>query len=339
VEKISGEIKIKIDMSDKCNEIKTKYQKIKTKQSDFHVLAMDLRTNRVPLVVIKKEIQALLVWFENNLEMMIQVENMPSPFAEVYTDNGLPIPEKETQIINLEKQLKEDCAAYRACGLSAWADNIETILPRLKKIIGENKGRIAREMQEGAIAIFMPGRAVQYANAVETLKKKLKPVWKAVGTENTVVVGYLDRPDLIAELEKIAREKTLDIPEEPYLMLTKPTRSPEFTGKTVDDQIAEIIERNKTRKKENKPEEFSMMPTEYAAMQKFFTMRAKREKRFKNWEPLDSGTFTRFVSIHLSSRDVVAYARWAAYAGQLSFGGVVVIAHSNSGVRLVVRLS
>jgi len=332
-------------MLDKCNEIKNKYQEIKTKQNDFRALASDLRTNRAPLVVIKKEIKALLVWFENNLEMIIKVENMPSPFAEVYAYNDLPIPEKETQVIDLEKQLKEDCEAYRVCGLSAWADNIETFLPRLKKMISENKGGIAREMQEGAIAIFMPGRAVQYANAVETLTQKLKPVWKEQGEEKTVNDGYLTGDHLIAELEKIAKEKTVDIPEEPYLMLTKPTQRPELTSMTVDEQIVEIVERNKKRKKGNKPAEFAMMPTEYAVMQKFFTARAKNLKNndgkglFEKLDPLEIATFIRFVSIPLSPRGFVAYGYWNPSGCRLYFAHGGVDAASSGGVRFAVRLS
>jgi len=294
----------------------------------------------------KKNIESVFLALSEVFGAKIKVENMPSPFAEVYAYNDLPIPEKKTQRINLEKQLEEDCAAYRECGLASWAEDIEKWKPRLKKIIRENKRQIAREFQEGAIAIFIPGRAVQYANAVETLRKKLKPVWKENGKEKTVNDGYLTWDHLIAELEKIAKEKTVDIPEEPYLMLTKPTQRPELTSMTVDQQIEEIIERNKQRKKGNKPAEFVMMPTEYAVMQKLFTARGASLKNktgksiFGKLDPLDGSFFIRFVNIPLSPRGFVVIGSWVPNDGLLDFDrGSSVNANYIGGVRFAVRLS
>jgi len=325
-----------------CNEIKTQYQEIKTKQADFHALASDLRKNRVPLVVLKKEIQ---LWFENNLEMIIYVKNMTSPFEAAYEIDRLPVPERKTQIVDLENQLAEDCAEYYECGLASWAEDIEKGKPRLKKIIGENKGRIARELQEGAIAIFMPGRAVQYANAVETLTKKLKPVLKDYGEEKKVKDGHLTWKHFMEELEKIAREKTANIPEDPYLMLTNTTRLPEFIEMTLDDQLAEIVEKNKKRKKENRPVEFSMMPTEYAAREMFFTARAERmtneagDRLFRCVNPLDANFYVRFVSMNkgILGDSLVGY--WTHHERQMRFEFGDSTAVSYTGVRLVVRLS
>jgi len=146
------------------------------------------------------------------------------------------------------------------------------------------------------------------------------------------------------ELERIAKEKTADIPEEPYLMLTKPTREVGLTSKTVDEQIAEIVERNKERKSENKPVEFSMMPPEFAAMQMFFTARAGRLKDkdrkllFEKFEPLDWKYFIRFVSMHKSVRGAVPVGLWVPEDCHMAFSNGRVMGYSSSGVRLVVRI-
>ena len=326
-----------------CKQIQQQYKKLSDNVILFRTTEKDFRKERVTALACKKNIESVFLALSEVFGMKIKVENMPSPFAEVYTANRLPIPEKKTQEIDLEAQLEEDCAAYRECGLASWADNIETFLPRLKTIIRENKRQVARELQEGAIAIFMPGRAVQYANAVETLRKKLKPVRKENGEEKKVGDGYLKEPHIIAELEKIAREKTLDIPEVPYLMLTKPTQDSELTSKTVDEQIAEIVEMNKKRTEDKLAPVYSILPPEYVAMQKFFTARAESLKKktgkrlFGKLYPLDSLGYTRFVSMRLSGGGAVPRCFWSVL-GSLEFNCEDPSPSVVMGVRFVVRL-
>jgi len=328
-----------------CKKISEQYIELKNKLNRFNDLKQDFRKNRQEAVGVKKEITDLLESLEKFVGAKIKVENMPSPFAEIYTDNGLPVPENETKEIDLEKQLEEDCAAYRDCQLETWADDIEKGKERLKKLIRKNKEQLKKELQEGAIAIFMPGRAVQYADAVETLTKKLKPMWKEKGKDKIVKDGFLEWDHLINELKKIAEQKTADIPEEPYLMMTKPTPKPELTDLTVNAQIAEIVERNKKRKKENKPAEFAIMPLEYAAMQKFFAARAEKLKNkagkslFGKLNPLDGSYWIRFVSIPLSVGGSVPSGHWFPGDGYLAFALGNAYAYSYSGVRLAVRLS
>jgi len=323
-------------MVNKCQDIKIKYEQLADRFESFKRYAVDFRKNRKDAVAVKKGIKELQAWFENNLSSKIKVENMPSPFAEVFVANGLPVPEKETQIVELEKQMEEDCAVYRACGLEMWAEDIERSRALLWSLSEEKREQIAQEMQEGKIAIFMPGRAVQYANAVDTLTKKLKPVWLESGKERIVSDGILDGAHIIAELEKIAKAQTVGIPDEPYLMLTKPTQTSESTSMTVEAQLADIVERNAKRKKAL--EEFSMMPPEYAAMQKIFTMRAKRDKRFLRMNPLDKNTLTRFVSIPLSLGKFVPSAWWSSDEGRLKFSGDGVRAVPIKGVRFSGRM-
>jgi hypothetical protein len=324
-----------------CKQIQEQYNTLRGNITLFRAAERDFKKERVTALACKKNIENALSALSEVFGAKIRVENMPSPFAEVYTDNGLPVPEKETQNIDLEKQLEEDCAAYRSCGLESWADDIETFKPRLKKMSKETKAQIAKEMQEGAIAIFMPGRAVQYKDAVETLTKKLKPVWTEEGKEKTVTDGYLDWGHL-ETLKNILEENLSNIPEGPYTMLTKPTQKPELTSMTVDEQLAELLERDKKRKRENKPAEYTIMNLEYAAMQKFFTERAKKNKIFKKLDPLDKNTFARFVGIPFFSRDFVEHANWNSKEGHLSFNSDDEADYEHAllcmGVRLAVRI-
>ena len=320
-----------------CQQIKKLYDELIVKIDSFISLEPDFKGNRAQAISLKKEIERIFTDIEKTFNAKITVENMPSPFAEVYTANGLPVPEKETQIIDLEKQLEEDCKAYRDCGLESWAEDIEKFLPRLKKMRRSVKEQIEREMQDGAIPIFMPGRAVQYAEAVETLTKKLKPESLDNGQQKTVKDGYLTWEYLINELKKIAKEIIGDVPEEVYLMMTKPTQKPEFTSMEVKTQKAAILKMSNERKKERRAPVFSIMPPEYAATQKFFTARAKRGGVFKKLDPLDRDTYTKFVNMPPTAGGSIPYVYWHLGIGYLVFDDFGMEAEDYSGVRLVSR--
>lgn len=320
-----------------CHQIKESYKKLIEKKDAFLSLRKDFKGNQAQAIDLKKEIERLLKDIEKTFSVKIKVENMQSPFAEVYTANGLPIPERETQIIDLEKQLEEDCQAYRDCKLESWANDIEKSKSRLKKLIRENAEHIKKELQAGAIAIFMPGRAVQGANAVETMKKKLKPECVDHGKKIIVVNSSLTTLHLNS-LREIANEVTSGIPEVSYLMLVRPTQIPELTELDVVSQIEHIIEINKERIEKNQTPKHPMMPLEYSVLQKFFTTRANQNAIFQNLEPLDKLSSTSFISI--ISFGGVPMGTWLEGEAFLYFDQAPIDqVPGNSGVRLVMRLS
>jgi hypothetical protein len=330
-------------MTDNCKDIQIQYAELCSKVKLFKPFTVDFRKNLKVANGIKKEIIGLLEVLEDVVDWKIKVENMPSPFVEVYTKNGLPIPKRETLRIDLIKQHEEDCVAYRKCGLGMWAKDVLKFRPRLKRLSKETKEQIAKEIQEGAIPIFMPGRMVQYANVIETMTEKLIPKWRENGKNIKARGCFIFEVELLIKaLRGIAKKRTEGIPEEPYLMLTRPTQRLELTSMNLNAQVAEIIKRNENRRNVNRMMEFSITPVEYAVLQKFFTMRASRNKEFKNLEPLDEKSFTRFVTLPLYSKVIGEYvvpsAQWYPTDGHLDFGEDTTEAYPSRGVRFVVRI-
>jgi hypothetical protein len=324
-----------------CKQIQQQYEKLSVNRRLYRdAQKIGFKKERITALACKKNIESALLALSEVLGAKIRVENMPSPFAEVYTDNGLPVPEKETREIDLEAQVNEDLSAYRGCKLERWADNIEKSRSRLKHLSKEKKEIISKELQEGAIAIFMPGRDVMFSLTMEELTQKLKPFWKQSGAEQSVADSYLW--EHIGELIKAkAKELVADVPEKPYILLTKPTQSPEerTKDKTVEDQNKELVKINKERRKKGKTPQYDMKPQEYVALQKFFTERACQSAggTFNEVEPLDKDTWTRFIALPLSSGFVPA-GRWASRDRRLRFGDDGALARREAGFRLSVRV-
>ena len=241
---------------------------------------------------------------------------MKSPFFEVYLFSNEPEPAPETVEIDLQTQLEEDCEAYRMCGLECWADDIQKLKRKIKFMGAEKKESLAKELRDGGMIIFMPGRAVQFANAVETLTKKLKPFFSFNGSEKPVGDSFWP-PEAMEVLEKIAKKQTQEIPEQPYLCLTRPANHVELTSMTVAEQIKEIKKINKIRKQKKLLPVFSILPPEYVAMQKSFTERLSNLIKTKKINflvsvmPFDLTSRTRFVSMLQLFRDLVPAVSWS----------------------------
>jgi len=323
-----------------CNEIKTQYQKIKTKQANFHALALDLRTNRASLVAIKKEIQSLLVWFEKNLppRWQIRLRGQCNPFAEVYQSNKQSIPNREVTIIDLKKQLLEDTQVYNNCDLATWTDAIRNYMGKqLNKISAEKQKIIIQELRAGAIPIFMPGRIVQYENFYNTLRDSLIPVFISPGKKAQTMGASVE---LVARefFDYIEQHQSVDVPEKPYILLVKPTNHADIKDIPMQNMENAIRQENIKRKKKQKEPVSQMMPMEYATMVKVFTERAV-QMGFQSIYPPGFNAHTQFINRQVAAEDVILTGFFTDLLG----GNMNFFAGSSSGlescnIRIVVRV-
>jgi hypothetical protein len=327
-----------------CQEIQKQYQILSANAKLFRdAQKSGLKKERVTALKCKKNIEDAFEVLNELLGPRIFVKDAKNPFSEGYGQ-----PEKETKRIDLEKQMNEDIDAYKECGLERWADDIEKAKGRLKHLSREKKKSIADELQEGAIMIFMPGKDVMFSLKVKELLHKLAPYWEREDVRHTFDSDISESGQFIALIEKRAKELVADVPERPYILLTKPTLRPEkrTTEKTVQNQKKELVIVNMERVKKGKTAQFDMKPHEYAAMQKFFVERGEMLGRnFTESAPLDYDTYTRFISLplevipDLSDDSVVPCVSWRDLECGLFFHyDDANSADSDIGMRLSVRI-
>ncbi|MBU1132187.1 hypothetical protein KKC32_03000 [Patescibacteria group bacterium] len=276
------------------------------------------------------------------------IKDAKNPFAEAFKDGGVDAPETIDYELDFEELADMNAAVYENRGLLSWAEEVKRAKEKLGKMSLEKLEIIKQEIKEGAIPIIMPGKRVMLETTLDEIKK-LTPRYKSEGAEIAEANESLLEWEYLKGLIESGNELLVsDIPDEPYILLTKPTQKSELRNKSVDEQKIAITELNENRTEENKM--YAMNLHEYAAMQTVFAEEMIERSEDEDAElsklnPLDFGfaTWTRFVSLPAytapgSSSVLVPFGDWDRLAGQLIFGVGNVYASDGAGVRLSVRV-
>lgn len=211
-----------------------------------------------------------------------------------------------------KKFLEYSNQLYAEQGLPEWMQTFD-IKHHIDSLSPEKRAIIERELQEGAIAMLMPGREVQ-RQTLEKAIQQLKPVWIENGQRKTV-----DETLYWEWIQQLLRAKNdlffLDVPDNPYILLAKPTQAPppNTVSKTVPDQIAEF-----ERMKRERPELCVTNLLGYVALQSWATRMQNREG-VQNIQPLDRRSFTRFIGLPVSG-GIVPNGDFDLVYGQLRLG-------------------
>jgi hypothetical protein len=334
-------------MANKCSVIQEQCHILHESVLRLRDLAKDFRKKRQPALAEKEKIETALIVLERMIGSVIKVENMKSPFGDVYRTNDLDEPSLETKMIDLESQMKADCAIYRDCGLEKWAANIESERDNFVAFAKETKVQIAEMLQLGWMAMFMPGRQVQYSDYRESMTKKLKPrVTTDAGEQNFANDGVFhdESERMVALIESIEQMPVADIPEGPYLLLVNPSQRPVFGSLSGFDQLRKIHKASRQFTESKKMPIFSIMPPEYSAMQYVFGERTVKmkdnngEPLFKTLEPIDKETATRFVPDSVLSDPYIPYVFWVEETKDLRYSDDGDFSNFDHGVRLVQRI-
>jgi len=264
------------------------------------------------------------------------VKDATNPFKEALEAGGITDPdfiaEHRDIPVNLPELLEHHASIYESLNLPTWADALRNHTINLTP---EARDLLESQIKEGNIPILMPDRATQRATLKQSLIN-LKPLWiKDHNLQNVANPSiWQDYYNNDIHLDAMVA----DIPEEPYLLLTKPTQEPpsETTEKTLAQQQEYLAKLQETN-----PELQSILPQEYASLQALFTRALKdtaTNRPLTTLNPLDRDTWTRFISLPVSVGDV-PNGFWNAYDRQVgfvrSYVGFVV---SRSGLRSAVRV-
>ncbi len=252
-----------------------------------------------------------------NESLILFIPHAQNPYREALIENGISDPERQDITVNLSEILQQDADTYRLAGLDSWADNITSKTEQLIQLFPEKFEIIKREIEDGAIPIFMPGKQTQKETTIDELARKLKPVWKRISynqeVKNTDIWGYM---------VTLADNLVADLPENPYINLIKPTQKTDTRTikKTRNEQLSELVIINIERKQNGRQSVDAILPYEYAALQAIFTDRLEKDDRnLPNISPLDKTTYTRFISLPASSMDCVPSGSFRGESSQLSF--------------------
>ena len=271
-----------------------------------------------------------------------------NPYREALLEGGIPdtdpaTAEHKDQEVNLGQILTKDIASYRASGLEHWAVALEAIRSDIR-LTPDKRVIIEQEIKDGAMPIFMPGRAAQLETTPDQYQTGFQPVWIKNGTVQTPESAYLweHTKKLISDKNPALVE---DIPERPYIQLAKPTKQcdPRTTNKTVDQQQAELLKIQNERKQAGQAMVYSTNPAEWGALEKLFTaaIRDQAPISLVTLTPLDDidNSYTRFIRLPLSSDANVPVVYFNPVTRRLRFvGGGAGFGDSMSGFRLSVRV-
>ena len=305
------------------------------------------RNERLKAFAVKEKVEKVLAAIEKMFNAKIVVENMKNQFAETYVINDLPEPERETVEVDLEKQMDADCAFYRSRGLNHWADEILKSKNGLKRMNAETKQRIAREMQDGAAVIFMPGKKSQYNSFSAALEVALVPQSDEANL-GFPAAGQIN-DDFTRVMYKSEKNKTDDIPLHPYLLIVYLTGSPGLFSSHVPEIIEKMKKIKVEREKEKRLPVYPIMPMECASFQSVFIDRASRlrtkngKKIFSKFKRNDrvyfislAGFFDRFGLIPA----IVPWVRWNHHRNRLVYEVVNPedVPGASGGIMLVSRV-
>ncbi|MBU1132512.1 hypothetical protein KKC32_04705, partial [Patescibacteria group bacterium] len=265
-----------------------------------------------------------------------------NPFAEAFKDGGVDAPETIDYELNFEELADMNAEVYETRGLHKWAEEVKKAKEKLGKMSLEKLEIVKREIKEGAIPIIMPGKRVMLETTLTQIKK-LTPKYKERGLDITEASeSSLEWVYLKELIESRNQVLVSDIPDEPYILLTKPTPKSELRDKSVKEQKIAIMELNKNRTEENKI--YAMNLYEYAAVQAIFPeMTIKRSEdedvELSKLSALDfrGSGWTRFVSLPVFF-GCVASGDWPLHCAELHFDSGHLRASPYAGVRFSVRM-
>jgi hypothetical protein len=296
---------------------------------------------RIRLAERRRLREAAMGGFENLPTEVIFVRNAQNPFKEAFEAGGVESSERQDMVWNLVEQCKSQAQIYQGRGLPEWGRDISRMEERLRNLSPEKKQIMEAEINVGKIPIFMSGKQAMLRTTLAQMEK-LTPKLNEDGTvANESYLEWEDLKELIARRDEIL---VADIPDEPYILFTKPTQKSEFRSKTVEEQKAAIEALNINRTMENKI--FAMNLHEYGAMQTIFSEMAFEESllvydvELEVYKPLDfsENTWTRFISLLPRFSGLVPFCSWYQYVRRLFFGSGNCVANAHAGVRLSVRV-
>ncbi len=224
---------------------------------------------------------------------------------------------------------------YNARGLPEWGTAVSGVAEKITQLLPQKRAIVERELQDGAIAILMPGRSEQKLHFSSALINLLKPVWIKNWQRKNVKPFFWWK-----HVQKLIEEKSdslfSDVPDGPYILLTKPTQAPnpDTCNKTVQEQHALIEQMKRT-----KPEIFATNIPGYVMMQAWYTAQEfARNPEVQEIKPLDFSTYTRFISLQISD----GYVPVGDFKGDMEtysfLAGLAGVSRTDMGFRFEVRI-
>ncbi|MBI5022998.1 MAG: hypothetical protein HZC05_02435 [Candidatus Magasanikbacteria bacterium] len=274
------------------------------------------------------------------------VRDSLNPYREALLVGGVvasdpAVAERKDMAIDLDKILESDIVSYRASNLLRWASALESVKGDLR-LTPEKRAIIEQEVKEGAIIIFMPGRATQLETTVDEYQQ-LRPKWIKDSQPQTLDDTYIW--DHLASLISNKDQSLVQaVPVRPYFMLIKPTATvePRTVSKTVDLQKQELVKINQERKTAGLAPAQVVNPAEYAAFMQLATERVQQlsSQPLNNLTPPDdvNVSYNSFINLPLSSGGNVPRGYFYPDDRRLRFGwGGAAGADAGGGFRLSVR--
>ncbi len=264
------------------------------------------------------------------------VKDATNPFKEALETGGITDPDLTAEHrdipVNLPELLAHHAALYEELDLPTWADALRNHTINLTP---EARDLLESQIKEGNIPILMPDRATQRATLKDALKN-LKPLW--IKNYNPQDVADPSIWKYYYDNEAYLDAMVADIPEEPYILLTKPTQNtpPETTFKTLAQQQEDIAKLQETN-----PNLQSILPQEYASLQALFTRALKdtaTNHSLTTLDPLDRYTWTRFISLPVSDGNVPDACFNAGSRQQVGFSSHHVGSYDWCGFRPALRV-
>ncbi|MBU1132025.1 hypothetical protein KKC32_02110 [Patescibacteria group bacterium] len=243
------------------------------------------------------EILEFLKTKEVETERLI-IKDAKNPFAEAFKDGGVDAPETIDYELNFEELADMNAEVYESRGVHEWAEEVKRAGEKLRKMSLEKLEFIKQETREGAIAVIMPGKKIQLGSEIEQIRN-LSPKYTHEYSEE-LPEASIDFIPNVSVIMSAAQNSAGDIPEGPYILLTKPTQDSEFQEMSVRNQIRAVENVNQKRAISNRPSLNIMNFYEYGAMQMLFSeMLIKRyeedDVKLTQLVPLDKDTYTRFI--------------------------------------------
>jgi hypothetical protein len=318
-------------MPSPCQQIKTAYEQLQSSQARF--VAAYAKGKESNDFTLAKQYQAEWTAAYAALEALVffrfTVSDALNPFRDYLLAGGIPdtdpaVQERKDREVNLEAILAQDIVAYRAANLERWAQALEAITNDIR-LTPEKRAIIEQEIKDGAIIVFMPGRAAQLETTPEQYQP-LKPVWIKDNEVQTLADAYMwDHTAKLITNQNPALVK--DVPERPYLVLRKLSAKvdPRTTDKTVDALKAEVVAINQERAGQGMAPVYPANPAGWAAFEARATQHLEQSapQPFANLTPPDdiNNSYHRFIQLPLSSVGNVPAAYLYPDHRKVSFGG------------------
>ena len=294
-----------------CHNLSSHYAHLRTLTDEF-----ETQYERVRDSGDLSEVRKLKIKLEEAREALLEqlcLFNVPdsfNPYHVALLEAGLDMTEtraRQEMRVDIREEIQRQLAVYREVlddfhtpALQEWIDDITKNERLLYVEIVKNRAIIEARIKAGRIPIVMPGRDVQ-KRTMDAVLTYVKPLRYERGKKLVVHPLHIGDVDIIETIKQT--DFFNNIPDQPYLVWTKPTQAPDrYTcNKSFTDQQSFYVKL--VRKYPDLYHETDIIPTEYMALQAIFTSSIKERYQTRRGsmreplliKPLDFDSHTRFL--------------------------------------------